>query len=151
MSVTHPWLSAEFHATKNGELTPAILLAGTHKKLWWQCLKNLNHVWQARGSKRVTGQGCPLCSGKKVDQTNNMAATHPELAAEFHPTKNGRMSPDTIVAGTGKKLWWICSMNPDSLIYGTQLETSGKVVMDALFVRGRLSITQTTWRLLILS
>jgi hypothetical protein len=37
-----------------------------------------------------------------------MAATHPELAKLFYPTKNGDHSPENLKAGTGIKLWWIC-------------------------------------------
>jgi|TARA_A200000159_G_scaffold156856_1_gene172266 rubrerythrin len=37
-----------------------------------------------------------------------MAVTHPDLAKLFHPTKNGDHSPETLKAGTGIKLWWIC-------------------------------------------
>ncbi len=42
-----------------------------------------------------------------------MAVTHPELAAEFHPTKNGTRSPETLLATTSKKIWWQCSQNPE--------------------------------------
>ena len=41
-----------------------------------------------------------------------MAATHPELVEMFHPTLNGSITPDTILAGTGKRLWWRCTINP---------------------------------------
>jgi hypothetical protein len=42
-----------------------------------------------------------------------MAVTHPELAAEWHPAKNGDLTPFDVVAGTRRKLWWICSANPE--------------------------------------
>jgi hypothetical protein len=37
-----------------------------------------------------------------------MASTHPDLTEEFHPTKNAPLTIHTVVAGTAKKLWWIC-------------------------------------------
>jgi hypothetical protein len=37
-----------------------------------------------------------------------MAATHPHLAAEFHPTRNGAITPSSTRAKTGRKLWWLC-------------------------------------------
>jgi len=38
-----------------------------------------------------------------------MATTRPDLAAELHPTLNGDITADTIVAGTGKRLHWLCT------------------------------------------
>ncbi len=37
-----------------------------------------------------------------------MANTHPDLAEEFHPTKNAPSTIHTVVAGAAKKFWWIC-------------------------------------------
>ena len=111
MAVTH--LAAEFHPTKNGDLTPETVLAGTHEKLWWKCPEGDDHEWQAPGDKRSSGRGCPICSNKKVVLSNSMATTHPELAAEFHPTKNGDLTPETVLAGTNKKLWWKCPKGDD--------------------------------------
>jgi len=37
----------------------------------------------------------------KATTENNMAATHPEFAAQFHPTKNGDLTPETVLAGGG--------------------------------------------------
>ena len=108
MSITHPELAKEFHSTKNGFLTSSDIVAGSNRKLWWQCKINPIHEWVAKGSERVQGTGCPFCSRQKIDQTNCMKTTHPDLAKEFHPTKNGNLTPENVPAGTGKKLWWKC-------------------------------------------
>ena len=113
MRESHPELAAQFHPTKNGDLTPESVVAGTNKKLWWKCPEGYDHEWQATGSNRSKGQGCPICSGRKVALSNCMATTHPELAAEFHPTKNGDLTPNDLFAGTGKKLWWKCPVDDD--------------------------------------
>jgi hypothetical protein len=57
----HPQLVAEWHPTANGELTPADVVAGTGKKLWWRCLENPDHEWQATGANRTRGRACPIC------------------------------------------------------------------------------------------
>jgi DNA-directed RNA polymerase subunit RPC12/RpoP len=110
LAVTHPNLAAEFHPDKNEGLTSKEVIAGTHKKLWWLC-STCNHDWISTGKDRVVGNGCPACDNKVIhrDGRNSMASTHPELAKEFHPTKNGDTTPSGIVAGTQKKLWWLCS------------------------------------------
>ena len=33
---------------------------------------------------------------------------YPELVAEWHPTKNGSLSPDDYLHGSNKKVWWQC-------------------------------------------
>ncbi len=38
-----------------------------------------------------------------------MSMSRPDLAADFHPTMNGHLTPDDVVAGTGKRLQWKCS------------------------------------------
>jgi Zn finger protein HypA/HybF involved in hydrogenase expression len=110
LAVTHPDLAAEFHPEKNEGLTPSDIIAGTHRRLWWLC-STCDHDWISPGKSRVLGIGCPACDNKVIhrDGRNSMASTHPELAKEFHPTKNGDTTPSDLVAGTSKKLWWLCS------------------------------------------
>ncbi|MBM7827708.1 zinc-ribbon domain-containing protein [Microbacterium aurum] len=108
MRVTRPDLAAQLHPTKNGAHTPDTLVAGTSHKLWWLC--KLGHDWEVSGDNRVRqGTGCPYCSNKKVwPGYNDMATTRPDLAAELHPTLNGSIGADSVVAGTGKRLHWLC-------------------------------------------
>ena len=42
-----------------------------------------------------------------------MVVTHPHLAEMFHPTKNGAVTPETVIAGTGRRLWWQCPCKPE--------------------------------------
>ena len=34
---------------------------------------------------------------------------YPQLVKEWHPTKNGELTPDDITHGSGKKVWWLCT------------------------------------------
>jgi hypothetical protein len=107
-----PQLAAQWHPTKNGDLRPEDVVAGTERKLWWKCPKGPDHEWQASGRYRTTGRGCPFCTGKRVSTTNSVASV-PELAAQWHPTKNGDLRPEDVVVGTARKLWWKCDGGPD--------------------------------------
>ena len=101
-------LAAEWHPTKNGNLSPTQITAGTSKKVWWMCSEG--HEWEATVSSRCGGIGCPYCSGKRaIAGISDLATVNPKLAAEWHPTKNGDLSPDQVTAGSGKKVWWVCS------------------------------------------
>ncbi len=52
----------EWHPSKNAGLTPFDVVAGSNKKLWWQCLESPDHEWQATVANRTHGRGCPRCN-----------------------------------------------------------------------------------------
>ena len=55
------------------------------------------------------GIGCGICRGLiVVKDVNDLATTHPELAKEWHPTKNGDLKPTQVSFGCNKKVWWQC-------------------------------------------
>lgn len=106
-----PELAIEWHPAKNQNLTPELVTVGSNKSIWWIC-DCCEHEWKTRISHRTgVGSDCPACMGKAVhkDGRNSMRNTHPELASEFHPSKNGKLTPDNLIAGTAKPIWWICS------------------------------------------
>ena len=109
----HPELAAQWHPVKNGDLTPKMVVAGSKKKVWWKCPEGPDHEWQASLVKRTSGRGCPFCAGQKVSVTNSLVSLHPELTAQWHPVKNGDLTPKMVVAGSNKKIWWKCPKDPD--------------------------------------
>jgi hypothetical protein len=112
----YPHLIAEWHPSKNEELTPWDVVPGSNKKLWWKCPKGPDHEWAAEPRFRTRpgkGTGCPCCSGHKVSITNCLATVCPELATQWHPTKNGTLTPRDLTSGSSKKVWWICVHGPD--------------------------------------
>ena len=44
----------------------------------------------------------------QIDKKDSILITHPEIAAEWHPTLNGDMSPSNFTKGSRHKMWWIC-------------------------------------------
>ena len=109
----YPEIVREWHPERNGTLTPDQVVAGSARKVWWRCLQSLDHEWEAKLVGRRNGYGCPFCAGQKVSITNSLASQHPKLAKQWHPEKNGKLTPDQIVAGSGKKAWWQCPQNPE--------------------------------------
>ncbi len=56
----YPALSAEWHPTLNGDLTPCDVESGSHRKVWWRCPGG--HEWLAEVRLRTCrGSGCPVC------------------------------------------------------------------------------------------
>lgn len=105
---SYPHLVKEWHPTKNGDLTPDDFTHGSKKKLWWICSEG--HTYQSKPNSRIAGKtGCPYCSGRKVSIDNNLQSRFPEIAKEWHPTKNGDLLPNEVTFGSSKKIWWLCS------------------------------------------
>ena len=46
-----------------------------------------------------------------IDKEKSLAYKFPELVKEWHPTKNGELTPHSVMPGSGKKVWWICNHN----------------------------------------
>jgi len=108
----YPNLAAQWHSEKNGTLTTYDVLPGSKKKIWWagEC----THEWQAQICDRVYKKsGCPVCANRVVHPDNCLATIAPELAKEWHPKKNGKLTPKDVLPGSSKKVWWQCSDQPD--------------------------------------
>ena len=107
--ITDPLLLKEWNYEKNYPLTPQDFTPASNKFAWWTCSK-CGYVWQAKiGNRSLLKRGCPCCvSHVVVVGKNDLTTTHPQLAKEWHPTKNKNLTPDMVSFGTGKKVWWIC-------------------------------------------
>lgn len=104
------FISREWHPTKNGNLTPFHVSAGSHKRVWWQCANEIcKHEWQSVVKDRSSGKGCPACANKIVTEKNNLAVVKPQLIKEWHPTRNQTLTPYMVVPGSNLKAWWKCS------------------------------------------
>ena len=105
---THPLLALQWHPTKNGAKRPSDVLAGSNsEKYWWQCERL--HEFEETPNNRSRGKGCPFCSRSRADPgVTSIDATHPEIAAEFHPNRNGSVTAGMVLSGSGKTLWWVC-------------------------------------------
>jgi len=102
LATSHPEIAKQAY-----KWDPKTVVAGTNKKLKWQCSKH--HIYVANVSSR-TGKnrsGCPVCSNLKLlIGFNDLVTTHPDIAAQAY-----KWDPKTVVAGTNKKYQWICEKN----------------------------------------
>jgi len=39
---------------------------------------------------------------------NDLATTHPHIAAEWRPEHNGKLCPEHFTLGADVKIWWLC-------------------------------------------
>ena len=104
----YPTLAKEWRPSKNGSLTPQEIKARACKSVWWICPNG--HEYETLVYNRtVRGWNCPFCSGRRACKDNCLKTVYPGLAREWHPTKNGSLTPKDVVSGSSKKVWWVCS------------------------------------------
>jgi len=115
ISETYPEISKEWHPTLNGDKQPSQFTKDSNFKAYWlcpnKCSKGCLHEYQSTISNRTGGSGCPYCSKpiKEICIHNSILITHPEIAKEWHPTKNENLYPDKISHGSkNENIWWLC-------------------------------------------
>lgn len=103
------WLVAEFHESRNGTRLPRDVPAGSGEMVWWRCFAGPDHEWQAQTrSRTMRGSGCTFCAHKRVATSEALATTHPDIAAQWHPTRNGDKTPGDFPFGSHHEAWWQC-------------------------------------------
>ena len=108
LKTLNPALAEEWNFQKNGNLTPDDVTIHSAKNVWWIC--DNGHEWQAIIENRTKGNGCPYCSGRKVQKGyNDLLTVNPELAKEWNFEKNGDLTPQDVTAHSNRKVWWKCA------------------------------------------
>ena len=122
LQTVNPELARQWHPTKNGDLKPTQVTANSNKMAWWTLSydvpldypvkhlrgKHFDFEWQAKVHDRNKGYGCPYLNGRAVwEGFNDLQTVNPELAAQWHPTKNGNLKPTQVPTGSGRKVWWL--------------------------------------------
>lgn len=93
---------------KNWPLRPEQVLPGSHRAVWWIC--ESGHEWRTQIKLRTSGCDCPVCANRVViTEKNDLRTRFADIAAEWHPSKNGALTPQQVSAGAQRKVWWQCS------------------------------------------
>ena len=102
-------LLEQWEREENLPNTPETVSWGSHYFAHWRCEKG--HRWAAQVKSRVQGTGCPVCTGRTVIAgENDLATTHPKLAAQWDREKNAPLRPQQVVSGSARKVWWRCRL-----------------------------------------
>lgn len=109
LAITRKDILLEWNYTRN-TIDPINVTVGSNQKVWWIC-KN-NHEWMATIANRCgRNSKCPYCLHKLASQETCMAFTNPELIKEWHPEKNGILTPFNLLPSAQRKVWWKCKNN----------------------------------------
>ena len=104
----HPNLLNEWDYEKN-IFSPNEISYGSNKPIYWKCL-NGHPSYIDTISHRLSGRGCPVCSGHKIlEGTNDLSSLYPEISKSWDSAKNDGVLPNNIGLSSKKKYWWICN------------------------------------------
>ena len=118
LAILRPDVASKWDYVKNQDLTPDMFTVSSNEIIWWKC-PDCGHEWKCsiNSMTRKGRFGCAECSKKHrgrsftqgvVKKVGSLAETMPELAKEWHPIKNGDLTPNDITAGKFKPVWWLC-------------------------------------------
>ncbi|MBF0217854.1 MAG: zinc-ribbon domain-containing protein [Candidatus Omnitrophica bacterium] len=72
---------------------------------------------------------------KKTKPKNNLLLVNPSLAKEWHPTKNGKLTPKDVTPGSDRKVWWQCKKGHEWLLkwpgFGDNSRELSDIIPDA--------------------
>ena len=108
LAAKNPELAAEWDMERNAPLTPELFAPFSQKEVHWQCTKYSDHRWSEKIAVRSNNHGCPFCSLHRVSGLSRLTIKNPQLAKEWHPTKNGEKRPEDYSAGSRESIWWQC-------------------------------------------
>lgn len=109
LGIKHPELVGEW-SSKNLK-SPFDYSFGDATIVWWNCSICKSEYDMKINSRTGQGIKCPYCAGRRVNHTNSLAALEPEIASEWHPSKNNNLSSHDVTRGSTKKVWWQCEKN----------------------------------------
>jgi hypothetical protein len=81
---------------------------GSNEIYLWNCSKCESKFSMSINARTYLKYNCPYCAGQKVNYTNCLNTTYPVVAKEWHPTKNGKLTPNDVTKSSNKKAWWQC-------------------------------------------
>lgn len=106
LATKYPELVKEWNFIKNNNLKPNNILSGSHKKVWWKCVK-CGYEWQATINNRIKGTGCPCCANKKIIVgINDLQSNYPDIAKQW--SNNNDKKPYEISSHSDIKINLIC-------------------------------------------
>lgn len=107
LATMNPMLASQWHQEGNGDIKPSMVKQCTGKikvdgnSVYpeWEC-PVCHGCWRCRIGNRTNGTGCPYCANKViVPGVNDLATTHPKVAAQWHQEGNGSITQEMVSYG----------------------------------------------------
>lgn len=103
-----PLLVAEWDVERNGSNVLENFQNEYDGYPHWICSKG--HKWQMRIDARTDqNQNCPYCSGRRIiPGETDLTTRFPDVAADWHHSRNDDLDPGVIAPFSHKFVWWVC-------------------------------------------
>jgi hypothetical protein len=105
LSTLFPDIAAEWNFKKNLNHDITTIAAGSNLFAWWIC--PVGHAYRKTVGNRTRGGNCHQCP-RIASRARTLAVARPDLAEQFHPTKNLPLTIDTITIGSRRLCHWTC-------------------------------------------
>jgi len=108
LKARYPEIVAKEWDYEKNSIDPDTIAPNTNKKVWWRC--PVGHSYSSTVNNKIQHNGgdCPYCASQRLCRETSLGVVNPELAREWHPTKNGNLTPFDLFANTNKYIWWLC-------------------------------------------
>ena len=109
-----PYMMKYWDREKNSSngIFPDKITSGSKQYIYFKCDKG--HVTKRQPKSFLNKKSevffCPVCTGQEVTEETRLDLKYPEIAKEWHPTKN-KVSPSEVSYLSNKKYWWKCEHN----------------------------------------
>ena len=87
-------------------------------------LQNMSGLTSPSTSSNATSALAQTAGGNKA------ATLNPEMAKQWHPTKNGKLTPFDVSPRSSKMIWWKCEKGDDIIQKVSNLKNSGIVTVN---------------------
>lgn len=98
----YPEIARMWHPTKNVPLQPTDIPPEHGDACHWVC--ELGHTYARAPRNMLQDSSCPVCAR----QQDSLLSRYPMLAGQWHPDKNGDITPDKILPTSTALAWWVC-------------------------------------------
>jgi len=123
LSNVNPSIAQEWHPKKNGKLTANDVTMCSNKKVWWIC-ENGHEYKEVTRVRTTCNSNCSVC--------NSLGFNNHRVSKNWHPTKNGELTPYEVSFCSHKKVWWMCNKGHEFKMY-----VSDKLNVECPFCSGR--------------
>lgn len=108
----------DWDTSLNPGVNPERITDGSHVMVMWKCHK-CGREWEAPVNRRaLMNSGC-ICDAMErktkslqktlIEKKGSLAQNRPDIAKQWHPEKNGDLTPNDVTCGTEYKAWWVDS------------------------------------------
>jgi len=123
-----PALDAELlPASRNSGLTGLDITAYGTATMWWVCPRGHEYDMRVR-ARTAMSANCPYCSGKRLLPEQSLAALRPDVATQWHPTRNGDNTPWDFLPQSNQFAWFAC---PKSALHDWKSRIQHRTVYDS--------------------